>query len=1237
MADPPPDLPKELEVIRLVRQLQEVDQRLQALTHGEVDAVISSTGQYYLLRQAQTELLQSQSRQRALAEALEAEQLRLNEAQATAKIGSWSLDLVTDELKWSDEMYRIYEIDRSGEQPLPVRAFERTHPEDRDRTSAARIQARTSSRTEPFQVRLLMPGNVIKWIEQRSRVEYGGHGVVIRSFGTTQDVTQRAQAERALRESRAQLEVASRLGRIGGWSADMERRALTWSEELCALYELAPGSSPTLEGAIEFYHPSYREIMRRASREAREHGTSYDLEVEIVTARGRRVPVRSMGRPERDSAGKIYLIHGAVQDLSDLKRAEEEARRLATQLASTLEGLTLGFFTVDLSWRVTYFNAAAEGMLGRDRNEVIGHVLWDLFDLFRDSECERNFRAALTTGRSTVTDVRLDAASPWIRAMADPSEGGLAFYLRDVTVEREALHQLQLLEAGVARISDVILITEASPLDEPGPAIQFVNDAFFRVTGYSREEVIGVSPRFLQGPETDRGQLDHLRRGLSKLEPVRAELINYTKDGTPFWVEMEIVPVAERGNTPTHFVAIERDITARKRDEEALRRLNTDLEARVQERTAELTQATRAAEEANRAKSTFLATMSHEIRTPMNGVIGLVDVLAQSTLQPRQAAMVGIIRESADALLRMIDDLLDFSKIEAGKLELETAPLRLGQSIERTCQLLDSMAAQRSVSVTMFVDPRIPDTVLGDEFRWRQILLNLLGNAIKFSAGRATLGRVAVRAELAERGSEWVTVVLTVADNGIGMDQTIVDRLFTPFSQADQSTTRRFGGTGLGLAIVRALVQLMGGEVSVLSEPMRGSTFAVRMSFAARAELEGSAGADPRVSGLRCRIIGTDESLAADLSRYLVHGGAQVECSPDLQAALDAPEETEQKVWLFLPDPTLEMGSLRATVAARPGAGTRYVLFEHGRRRRAHRLAPDAVQIDIEVLSRGDLLNAVGIAAGRVPEDKIVAEREWAPARAAALAPLVVPGVARILVAEDLDTNRAVLARQLEILGVTAEFASDGKEALERWQSDRFSLVLTDLRMPELDGYGLTAAIRAEEAPAARTAIIALTANALPEEERRCREAGMNDYLVKPVRLPRLRSAIEQWIGGLAPPKSKPGPTVDQVKGDTPVDLSVLRALVGDDPAAVQAVLKKFRGNTDRLGTEILQATQSGNILEALGPAHKLKSGARAVGAQRLGQLCAEIEVAAEALTALVPAFTAELAAVRAYLDVGPV
>nr|WP_067287992.1 ATP-binding protein [Marinobacterium profundum] len=720
------------------------------------------------------------------------------------------------------------------------------------------------------------------------------------------------------------------------------------------------------------------------------------------------------------------------------------------------------------------------------------------------------------------------------------------------------------------------------------------------------------------------------------------------------------------GEGALRIVLSHENITLRKQAEVALKQLNDQLEQRVLARTEQLQQAQQGAEQASQAKSQFLATMSHEIRTPLNGVIGMVDVLEQTRLEAKQKGMVDLIRISGLSLLSIIDDILDFSKIEAGHLELDPAPFSITAMVEQCCAMVDNQASNRGVELRMFTDPRLEKELLGDELRIRQVLLNLASNAIKFSS-EGDGGRVSVRISLEKETEQQVRVLLEVVDNGIGMSEKAQASLFTAFKQADASTTRRFGGTGLGLAISLHLVKMMQGEIKVKSATGEGSVFSVSLPLERLPEVPQAPVIASKVAGLNCLMVGSAQSLAEDLQLYLQHAGCVTDRVSSLEEAQRWQLQQGEGLYIWVVDierQARELPGFELVADVAPGQDLVFVQIERGKRRYPRQARPNRVEVDGNVLSREMLLAAVTYASRREILEPVkwgqpeAVEADVLPTREEAL-----QQGRLILVAEDNKVNQKVLMHQLGLLGYTADIAANGLEALELWRKGDYAVLLTDLHMPEMDGYQLTEALRAEQAPQARLPIIALSANALKGEAQRCKDIGMDDFLSKPARLELLRSMLNKWmpstIAGVTTVGANGAGVVDEAIAevdaeveaeveaaivDEPVmdsetdnetesavlDTAELAALVGDDPEAILELLQDFRHYGLQTSVELLQAHEDGEADGVGAMAHKLKSSARSVGAIRLSEYCEQLEDAARDLDmaridGLIPLFRGQM------------
>ena len=738
-------------------------------------------------------------------------------------------------------------------------------------------------------------------------------------------------------------------------------------------------------------------------------------------------------------------------------------------------------------------------------------------------------------------------------------------------------------------------------------AIIYGNDKFCEISGYSRAELIGKDHVILSSGFHPKGYFKSMYETIARGEVWHAEVCNRAKDGRLYWVGTTIAAFMGENKKPREYIAVCTDITERKRVEDA-------------------------ALAASRAKSEFLANMSHEIRTPMNGVVGMVDILRETELKPEQRRMLATIHDSSLALLHILNDILDYSKIEAGKLEMESIPTHARDVAEGVVQLMFTIADAKSIELSVFVSPELPQWIVLDPTRLRQVLLNLLGNAVKFTESReGRVGKVALRVERSREANGNDRLRLSIIDNGIGMDAEAQAKLFRPFTQADESTARKFGGTGLGLSISRRLVEMMGGRISVRSVVGEGSEFTVELPLHESAPGRAQA-SEPSLAEVHVLAL-TDADCAEAVTAYCKAAGAEVEQVADMRAVVERLEKASplSGAWVVLrclcateeasdePELPTSVGVVRLIRRGAQSAGRGSVVPAHP-------------------LLYQDLIHGVAVAGGRIKASSGADRLERRRTRRVE-APTVEEALQTgrlILLAEDNEVNREVMQEQLQLLGYTAEVAEDGVVALSMWRTGRYALLLTDCHMPKMDGFALTAAIRQAEPEGVRLPIIAVTANAMQGESLRCRERDMDDYLSKPLRLSELSAMLAKWmpmeasqeLPRIAPSNEaelfatdRVNDAVESIAVATAIqttlaavwDASTLARLVGDNPAVHRRLLEKFMVASQAHIAAVGEAMAKGETGIAADVAHKLKSSARTVGALLLGDLCQEMETAGKA------------------------
>ncbi|HET6755562.1 MAG TPA: PAS domain S-box protein, partial [Jiangellaceae bacterium] len=885
-----------------------------------------------------------------------------------------------------------------------------------------------------------------------------------------------------------------------------------------------------------------------------------------------------------------------------LRSSEEQLRRQRQYFESLVKINPTAVVTVDRGGVVTSWNLAAEELFGYSREQAIGRNLDDLVvgqDLRRQAvsydEALRAGRFHTVTRRArrdgTLADVELIVV-PVIEG--DDATGYLVIYHDISELQRQKQYYQSLLEVSPTAVVTI----------DPNHKVTSWNPAAEKLFGYSREEAIGQDiDSLVANSEAVHNEAVQLNRQAREAGQVRLTTRRTRKDGSLVDVDVRAVPIRV-GDEMVGLYAIYHDIS-------------------------ELQRAREQAETATQAKSAFLAMMSHEIRTPMNAVIGMTGLLVDTELTPEQRSYAEVIRSSGEALMAIIDDILDFSKIEAGRLELERRPFDLRGCVESALELVAASASGKGLNLAYLFDEGLPSAIVGDATRLRQILINLLNNAIKFTdTGEVVLS---VDGKALESGEEkvgrWHRLLFAVRDSGIGIPTDRLSRLFESFSQVDASTTRRYGGTGLGLEISKRLCELMGGTIWVESQVGKGSTF----HFTIQAEqAPGLAPADrqgppPQLHGRRVLIVDDNATNRRILVRQAESWG---------MLARDTASPAQALEWIRRGDP-FDLAILDMHMPEMDGVG---LAEEIGRYRDAPALplllltslgSREGVRGGVEFAASltkpikpsqlyDTLMNVLGATPAGV---QVAASRQGPVERLAERVPL------RILVAEDNVLNQQLALLVLHKLGYQAEVTANGLEALRALERERYDVVLMDVQMPTMDGLEATRRIHQRWPEGRRPHVIAATASALQEEREACLAAGMDDYLSKPIRVDELAAALRRCRPHVAPQPPAPAggsgegaqvPPEPEPQGQPavagvlhPPALERLMETIGDDRSLLTALIDTFLSDAPRLVEAARRGLEHGQTDEVRRAAHTLKSNGATFGATSLSELSRQLEALA--------------------------
>ena len=843
-----------------------------------------------------------------------------------------------------------------------------------------------------------------------------------------------------------------------------------------------------------------------------------------------------------------------------------------------LEHLPLGFALVAPDGVTKWMNSVAQELLGASD---LAHAL-----AFVDGSGDPYPFARLLTGRRIVVHdlvIRAQGRFVALEVSATPMSDcdDILLSLRDISGERESRARYGHI---VEHANEIIYRTDYAG------NFTYVNPAAMRITGYDEHELIGRHYLDLIDPDYREAAAhfyEHQFRSRERSSYFEFPLL--TRSGMRIWVGQSVLTVMD-GDRVSGYEAIARDITQRRGVEE------------------ELARARDSALQSARAKSEFLANVSHEIRTPLNGVLGMTGLLLATPLTPEQRDYAEAIRTSGETLISIVNDVLDLARVEAGKLTVEPIDFHLDDLIDSMIDQFATRAAAKRLKFRAFVAPDVTRTLRGDSHRIRQVLLNLVGNAVKFT----DRGEVAITVMQPVQTDRAATLRFLVTDTGIGIAAEAQKRLFTPFTQADGSTTRKYGGSGLGLAVSKQLVEAMGGEIGVISVENEGSTFWFELPLQKQSTTSTLPSPAYDFARVKALLVDANEIHRGLVTRHLDETNIQLDEAHTAADGLAAAFATHYDLVIFdmqLPDDD-GIGFARAIRADHALQSTRLLLLTAFGRRRQDVRAFQAAGIDAFLLKpvrRAQLCSAIArlVLADTQTVTAAPDEIEAAP-----------PARARVLVVEDNSVNQLVALGQIQRLGHDGFLAATGAEAIDAVRDQPFDLILMDCQMPDMDGYEAARRIRQMDGAVRKTPIVAITAHALPGEREKCLAAGMNDYLAKPVSIEQIGAVIRLWASKVSTPSNKTEADLMEADDHYVLDrerVTSFLAISREQKGFLEGLVRTFRQDVPSRLDALRAAASDGDPLDLAQAAHALKSSCGSVGAKRMYAVAAALEQSARA------------------------
>lgn len=1047
---------------------------------------ISLQGKRYLLT-VWHDLTESKKAQQALRES----EAGLNRAQQIARLGNWELDIATGTFSWSNEIYRILNISPDLIKADLALLIEHVHPDDRELVQQSFQASENTASLNTLEHRLITSSGETRFVIAESITEFDTDGMPSRILGTLQDITERKAAQKQLELYRLMIERSS----DAMYMVDIEdNHRMFYVNEAAVRYYGAPR-----EEILTWHVPDWDVTFDASNLPALEDRLNSDEALIIETRHrlksGEIIPAE-VSLNIIDIDGKKYN-YGYIKDLRERKRAEDvlkqnerDAQEAKRMLSQVLDTIPVRVFWKDRDLNLIGCNTPFATDAGfQSSAEIVGKSDYDMgwrsvADAYRKDDFE-----VIQSGKSKLhyEEMQVDAngKQSWLQTSKLPLQdldgniiGVLGTY-EDITERKSMEHSLRSSEERLRHLLQISPIAVRIQRTSDGTVV-FANQSYAAMLHSTLDSLMGINPlQFYNNPDDYHDILKHLQNGENIIN--RSILLN-TPDGTEIWVLASYFNIEYENSQAS--LGWFYDVT-------------------------ELHQAKALAETANQVKSDFLATMSHEIRTPMNGIIGMAELALDTQLTSTQREYLDIVKSSADSLLTIINEILDFSKIEAGKFDLETVGFDLRDLIGDSVKLLAQRANQKQLKLFYEATSEVPEYLLGDPSRLRQIILNLMGNAIKFTHH----GSISLRVFPEPDQPDSSLLHFVVEDTGVGIPEDKQSLIFEAFAQADTSITRQYGGTGLGLAITSRLVALMGGKVWVESEVNKGSRFhfTVKLRSAEKRSI-----ARKRLASLEdvhVLIVDDNEINRRFLSDRLKHWGVSANTANSGEQGLQELVLAQQRgkpFRLLLLDfdmPNMNGLQVMQQIVSNPDLQALKVVLltsddTQGERKAIEQMGAMSLR---KPITQSELFNSIIEMLGESATNQTANAARQAKHSAKP---------AHILLVEDNAVNRKLAITRLASWGHTVEVAENGQLALDMLADKPFDIILMDVQMPVMGGFEATARIRAMEQTSGRhTPIIAMTANAMSGDRERCLAAGMDNYVAKPIRHDELFNALELACG----------------------------------------------------------------------------------------------------------------------------